>query len=371
MSVERALKKFILFFKQFDFFLIFLPCLLAALGLISIFSSSQDDLLLFKKQLGFLALGIVLMFLVSFFDVRHLKEFPFLIYLFYFFSILLLLLAHFFGPQIRGTKTWLSFSFFSLDSSEVAKLGLLFFLAFYFSKKHIEMYNLKNILLSGFFAAIPAFLVFLQPNAGSAFLLVAVWFGILVMSSISLRHFFILCLIFALFFSFFWAKILKPYQKERILTFFFPQKADPLKAAWSKNQAQIAIGSGGLFGKGIKKGSQVQLGFLPEPKTDFIFAAVCEELGLLAGLLVILSLFFLILKIFLIGMKSPYNFSKIFCFGFGTLLFAESFIHLGMNLGIFPVVGISLPFVSYGGSNLISKFFLLGIVQNIQRSTKF
>lgn len=361
-------KKIFPFFKNFSFSLILIPIFLSLVGILSIYSSSKGDLLLFKKQIFFLILGIVFFFLFSKIDFRILKESPLLIYSLYIFSIILLVLVLFFAPKIRGTKTWLKFFVFSFDPIEILKISLLLFFAYYFSKKHTKMYNLKNILVSGFFAFFPAFLIFLQPNAASAFLIVFLWFSILFLSGIKVRHFFLLLIIFSFFGGILWLKFLHPYQKARILAFFQPSFSNSFSTLWSKEQSEIAIGSGGIFGKGIKKGSQVQLGFLPEPKTDFIFAAICEELGILFGFLILFLIFFLIFKIISIGQKTHFNFSKIFCFGFGSLIFVESFINLGVNLGILPTTGISLPFLSYGGSHLISKFICLGIVQNIEKT---
>lgn len=355
-------------FRNFSFGLLFIPVFLSSIGLVSIYSSSKDGLFIFEKQLFFLILGIFLFFIFSSIDFRILKESPLLIYFLYFFSLVLLVLTYLFAPEIRGTRTWLKFLFFSFDPIEILKVSLLLFFAYYFSKKHVQMYNLPNILISGSFAFLPAFFIFLQPNAASAFLIIFLWIFLLLLSGIKLRHFFILILIFSLLFGISWVKLFKPYQKERISSFFKSGPSDSLSLLWSKNQSEIAIGSGGPFGKGIKNGPQVQLGFLPEPRTDFIFAAICEEMGFVFGFLILFFLFVLTWQIISVGEKTNFNFSKLFCFGCAALIFIEAFVNLGVNLGILPTAGISLPFISYGGSNLISKFISLGIVQNIKKT---
>jgi len=163
-----------------------------------------------------------------------------------------------------------------------------------------------------------------------------------------------------------WKTFLKEYQKERILSFLFPHLTDPLKVGWSQNQAKIAIGSGGIFGKGIKKGSQVQLEFLPEPQTDFIFSAIAEEMGFI-GISILFFLFsILIWRIFKISLSAKSNFARIFSSGYAFLLVSQVFIHVGTNVGILPIVGIPLPFISYGGSSLLANFIGLGIIQSIK-----
>jgi rod shape determining protein RodA len=360
------MKNFIFHFKKLDFWLFLIPILLSFFGLLEIWSASKGDFLNFKKQIFFLVIGIFLMLLISFFDWRVLRENPFLILSFYFLSFFLLLSLLFFGPKIRGVKSWFKIGPFSFEPVELTKISLLILFARYFSRYHVEMYSLKHILISALYFFPQAILVFLQPDFGSFLILLFLWISILFFSGIKLRHFFLLVLIFALIFIFSFEKILKPYQKERILTFFRIKIPDPLKAGWSQEQAKIAIGSGGLFGKGIKKGSQTQLGFLPEPQTDFIFSAISEETGFF-GVLILFSLYgFLFWRILKIGFLAGSNFEKLFSGGFLAILFSQTFFHLCSNLGILPVIGISLPFVSYGGSNLISNFILVGILQSIK-----
>lgn len=353
-------------FKKLDWILISSACLLAGIGLLSIYSSSsgEGDFANFKKQLIFLALGIGLMFFFSFFDWRILRENGNLILILYFFSLASLVGLFFLAPEIRGVQRWYKIGPFSVDPVEFIKIILIIILAKYFSSRHIEMYRIRHVLISSLYVIAPATLTFFQPDFGSIAILISLWIGVLMVSGIKLRHLVILFFCFLLIFSFSWFSFMKDYQKDRIISFIVP--ADPLGSGWSQNQSKIAIGSGGLWGQGIMNGSQTQHGFLPEPQTDFIFSAIAEEMGLIgiAATLFLFSLF--IWRIFKAAIASRSNFPRLFSIGFVTVLVSQIFINIGMNLGLLPVIGISLPLISYGGSSLIMIFLAIGVVQNIK-----
>ena len=353
--------------KKLDWILIAIAAALVAFGLLLIHSCSQSsgDFLNFQKQIVFFGIGISLMFLISFFDYRGFKNNPYLILAAYFFCLLALAGLLFFGPEIRGVKGWYKVGPVSIDPIEFTKLVLIILLAKYFSMRHVEMYRVRHILLSGFYVALPAFLIFFQPDMGSVMVLVFLWIGVLLISGIKLRHFLALTLCGLLVFAASWIFLLKDYQKERVVSFVQPQ-FEPLGIGWSQTQAKIAIGNGGLFGQGIGKGSQTQYGFLSEPQTDFIFSAIAEETGLV-GVSVLLTLFLLFMwRIFKIASRVQSNFPRLFISGFAVLLAAQIFINIGMNLGLLPIIGIPLPFVSYGGCGMIMFFVALGILQNIK-----
>jgi rod shape determining protein RodA len=299
----------------------------------------------------------------SFSNWRIWKENPYLILFLYFLSFCALIGLFFFAPEIRGTKGWYKLGPISIDPIEFTKIILLILLAKYFSMRHVEMYRMHHILISGIYILIPASLIFFQPDFGSALILIILWIGILVISGIKLRHFLILSLVFFLALALIWSFFIKDYQKQRVISFFEPQ-IEPLGTSWSANQAKIAIGSGGIFGQGIGRGSQVQLGFLPESQTDFIFAAIAEEMGLIGVGIIFLLFSVLIWRILRIAILSQSNFPRLFASGFAILLISQIFIHIGMNLGILPIIGIPLPFVSYGGSSLICSFISLGILES-------
>ena len=353
--------------KKLDWILITATVLVVGIGFLSLYSSSlgRGDFLNFKKQIIFLGVGFLLMIFLSFFDWRGLKDDPYFILTLYFICVLALIGLFFFAPEIRGVKSWYKVGPISIDPIEFTKIVLIILLAKYFSMRHVEMYRFRHILLSGFYLFLPASLIFLQPELGSVIILIALWIGILIISGIKIRHFLILILCFLLIFIFGWNFVLKDYQKARIISFFTPG-IEPLGISWSQNQAKIAIGAGGLFGQGIGQGSQTQYGFLSEPQTDFIFAAIAEEMGLL-GVSVLLFLFLILIwRIIKIAISSQSNFPRLFTSGLAILLISQIFIHIGMNIGILPIIGIPLPLISYGGSSLIATFIGLGILQSIK-----
>ena len=352
--------------KNLDWVLIITVILLSIIGLVSLYSSSitKGDFSSFNKQIVFLIIGICLMLLFSFFDYRILKNNPYLILLLYGFCCIGLLGLFFFAPEIRGVKSWYKVGNLSVDPIEFTKIILIILLAKYFSARHIEMYKIKHILVSSVYVLIPCILIFFQPDLGSALILSFVWLIILIISGIKIRHFLILCLCGILIFSLGWSFLMKDYQKQRILSFMAPT-VDPLGAGWSQAQSKIAIGSGGIFGKGIGQGSQTQYGFLSEPQTDFIFAAIAEEFGLI-GVSALFILFLVLLwRIIKKALLCQTNFSRLFATGLAGLFASQIFINIGMNLGLLPIIGISLPFVSYGGGGLILSFLALGLIQNI------
>ncbi len=363
------MKNFLNHFKKLEWVLIFSTVLLIGLGLLSLYSSSvgKDDFSNFNKQIIFASIGLLLMFALSFFDWRVLKDNPYLVLVLYSICVLLLLSLFFFAPEIRGVQRWYKIGQISIDPMEFAKIVLIILLAKYFSMRHVEMYRVRHILLSGLYVFIPSVLIFFQPDLGSVFILIALWAGVLIISGIKLRHFLILCLCLFLVLALSWSFLLRDYQKDRVISFVQPQLVDPLESRWSQDQAKIAIGVGGFFGQGITKGSQTQHGFLPEPQTDFIFSAIAEELGLI-GVFILLFLFsVLIWRIMKIAQTSFNNFSRLFATGFAILLTLQIFINIGMNIGLLPVIGTPLPLISYGGSSLIATLIGLGIIQSIKR----
>ena len=360
------MKGILIHLKRLDWVLIVSTLFLVGIGLFSIYSSSlgRGDFLNFKKQIIFLGLALFLMFLFSFFDWRGLRENPYLILILYFLCLFGLLGLFFFAPEIRGIRSWYKFGALALSPIEFTKIVLIILLAKYFSMRHIEMYRIRHILLSGAYILLPIVLIFPQPDLGQVLILIALWVGVLLISGIKLRHFLILVLCFLLISILSWSFLLMDYQKERILSFLFPY--DPLGVSWSQNQAKIAVGSGGVFGQGLGSGSQTQYGFLPEPQTDFIFSAIAEETGLL-GVSVLLFLFSILFwRIMKIAIDSQTNFPRLFASGLTIILVSQTFIHIGMNLGLLPIIGIPLPLISYGGSNLIATFIGLGILQSIK-----
>jgi len=353
-------------FKKLDWGLVISAVLIVGFGLTSIYSASlpKNNFLNFEKQFVFFAAGFVLMLLISFFDYRVLRNNSYSILTLYFICLLLLAGLFVFAPEIRGTKGWYKVGLFSFDPIEPTKLVLIILLAKYFSMRHVEMYKFRHIVFSGFYVFLPSFLIFLKPDLGGVMILLSIWFGILLISGIKVKHFLILFLCFLTISGLAWSFLLKDYQKDRILSFIFPY--DVLGGSWSQTQSKIAVGSGMILGQGVGRGSQVQYGFLPEPHTDFIFSVMAEEWGFLGISVFFLLYINLIWRIIKIAIDSETNFPRLFASGFAIILIAQFVINIGMNLSMLPVVGIYLPLVSYGGSGLIGTFVGLGVLQSIK-----
>ncbi len=354
------------YFKKLDWGIIICAVFITAFGLAGIYSYgiAKNNFSDFEKQIIFLAVGFILMLLISFFDYRILRNNSYLILIFYFICLVLLAGLHFFAPNIRGTRGWYKLGFLTLDPIEPTKIVLIVLLAKYFSIRHVELYKFRHIIVSGLYVFFPAVLVFIKPDLGGTVVLLFIWIGILMISGIKLKHFFILLLCAVLVAGFAWHFLLKDYQKERITSFIFPY--DVLGNSWSQSQTKIAIGSGQIFGEGVGRETQVQYGFLPEPHTDFIFSAIAQEWGILGiGVLFVLYLV-LIWRILKIAIESETNFPRLFAVGFAISLIAQFTINIGMNLSMLPVVGLYLSFVSYGGSGLIGNFISIGILQSIK-----
>jgi len=352
--------------KKLDFILICSAVGLSIMGLIGIYSAciSSGDFSDAYRQVAFIFISVLMMILISFFDNRNIRENPAIILSLYFLSIILLIGVFFFAPEIRGIRSWYMIGPVSFSPIELTKIILIILLAKYFSRRHVEMYKIKHIVLSGIYALIPTILIFFQPEFGSVMVIAAIWIGILIVSGIKVRNFLILCSLGIISFFLMWNFLFADYQKTRIINYINPAD-DPLGAGWNRNQALIAIGSGGIVGKGIGNGSQVQNGFLPEPKTDFIFSVVAEEMGLI-GVTFLLSFFAILFwRILKIALDARSNFARLFAIGLSIGIFFQMAINIGMNLGLLPVIGLPLPLVSYGGSNLVFTFVALGILQNM------
>lgn len=356
-------------FLKFDWPLFAAVTILCIIGLLQIYSLSlaSRDFLFFKKQLIFIIIGIALMFFFSLLDYRFFQN-SLLLFFLYLLTLILLFSVIFLGKMVRGSSAWFNFGIFSFQPVELAKLVVILVLAKYFSYRHVEIYRVQHIIVSGLYIFLPVMLVLTQPDLGSSLVLIAIWLGIVISVGIKFRHLFIVFLIGLIIVSSGWLLFLKEYQKQRILTFLNPQE-DPLGASYSLNQAIIAIGAGGLFGRGLGHGTQSQLNFLPESKSDFIFAAFAEEWGF-AGVAVLFGFWlFLFWRLMRACGEAPNNFSKIFIIGVSLMLFSHTVINIGMNMGLLPITGLPLPFLSYGGSNLIINFITIGIVGSIIRSS--
>lgn len=351
-------------FGQVDWILLGSALFVAGAGLVTMNSFSGENYF-FERQVVWILLGVFLFLLLSFVDFRFLKRTTIIVSL-YLISALLLLLTLFFGDIFLGAQSWVDLGAFTVQTSDPIKIVMLLLLAKYFSRRHVEIANYRHILVSGLYVLIIAGLVFLQPDFGSAIIIVSLWLGMILVSGIAPKHLLVIGLIGAVSAVGLWAFVFEDYQKDRIVTFLNPL-TDLQGAGYNAYQSTVAVGSGELTGKGIGYGTQSRLQFLPEYETDFIFAAFAEEWGFFGVLLLLILFGVIIWRLLSTSVYSVSNFETLFGVGVAILFMSHLTIHIGMNVGLLPVTGTTLPFMSYGGSHLITEFIALGIFMGMKR----
>lgn len=354
-------------FRYFDWLLLGCVFVLAAASLITLASISS---LYFSRQIFWYGLGFLVFLVASQINWQWLLTQGWFRHGFYWLSILLLIVPLLQSRVVRGTKSWIFIGDFQFGPSELAKIALIFILAGFFSRHYLAAWQMKNIIKSLFYAMVPIGIIVNHPDFGSALVVAGIWFGFLLMSGINRKRFLVGLGLLVLVFLILWFNVLAPYQKDRIKAFVFPD-FDPLGVSYHVVQSKIAIGSAGFWGKGFNLGTQTQLDFLPEAHTDFIFAAFVEEWGILGGIILILTYMLMISRITFIGLKVRRNDLKFLTLGAGLVFLIHIFVNLGSNIGLVPVVGISLPFVSYGGSNLLTSLMLIGIIERIKIESSY
>ncbi len=354
MSLFRTLT------KNIDWKLWIALGLLLFAGLLSLASSRPE---LFYKQLLWIAIGLLFIVFFTFLDLRSFFSHSSVSNIFYALTIVLLLVTFFLAPSINGNRAWLLIGPFQFQPAELAKLALIGVLAVFFAKRHVGIARWKIIIGSFLYALIPTLIIAAQPDMGSALMVLGIWFGFLLVSGIPIRRLVVAGVFFMLAFILLWTSVFKDYQKNRIIGLFQPQQ-DPLGANYNVIQSKIALGSGGLFGKGFGQGTQTQLGFLPEAQTDFIFPAIAEEGGLVAAGIVLAAFLWLMFRLLRMGMLVEGNVAKFICLGTAVLFFIQFIGNVGSVTGIIPVIGVTFPFVSYGGSSMLVNLMLIGIVQS-------
>lgn len=343
-------------FLNIDWGLLAPIIILATLSLTILFSV---DIQLFRSQLVSLVIGTVVFL---FFSQTNYKTLVFYSLPIYVVSLILLIVVLAVGAETRGSVRWLDFFGFKVQFSEILKPFLAISLASYLSLRNSR--SLKTLFLTTCFLMPIVFLVFLQPDLGNALIYLLVAATVFVIFGFPFRFFISGAIILSALSPIFW-RLLHGYQRQRILTFLNPN--DPLGMSYNAIQSVIAVGSGMLLGRGLGLGTQSGLRFLPERHTDFIFATLSEELGMIGGILVLITFAFLLHRIFAIFRNQDELFGKTFSAIAFSLVFVQFFINIGMNIGILPIVGITLPFVSYGGSSLLSNFILLGILSAMDK----
>jgi rod shape determining protein RodA len=351
-------------FAHIDWVLFISALLLSFAGLITMNSFSEDRYF-FDRQLMWIGVSVVAFFVAALSDWRFLRRTSVVVSLFAGSSALLLLLMVF-GTVAKGAQSWFDLGGFSFQPSDPVKLVLITVLAKYFSRRHVEIAHVRHIILSAAYAAILAVLILIQPDFGSAIIFAAVWFGMVLLSGISKKHLLAVLGLGAAAFAVLWLFVFQPYQKQRIITFIHPL-ADIRGAGYNAFQSTIAVGSGQIMGKGIGFGTQSKLQFLPEYETDFIFAAFAEEWGLVGSLLVFVLFAIVIARLISSARTGASNFETLFSLGLAILFLVHIIVHVGMNIGLLPVTGTTVPFMSYGGSHLLTEFLGIGIVTGMRK----
>ena len=347
--------------KKLDFILIFCIILLSAISLLVMYSTDGGEILYhtkshFIKLLTFFSLMMV----ISFFNIKlwHITS-----YFIYFVIILLLIWVSAYGIKVSGSQRWINLYFIVLQPSELMKIGIILCLAKYYHRLKIENVNsFTTIIISLSIIIVPIILVLSQPDLGTSILIALSGLIVLWLGGVKMKYFFISLISFLISLPFI-ISFLKPYQKMRILTFLDPDR-DPLGAGYQIIQSKIAIGSGGITGKGFLKGTQSYLDFLPEKHTDFIFTLFSEEFGFVGSFLLLIIYGIVIYRIVLIGASSRSYFAKIFCYSFAAAIFVYITINMSMVLGLLPIVGSPLPILSYGGSSMLATMIGFGIVMS-------
>ncbi len=357
MKIDRKI------FENIAWDLIILTLLLTIIGLIEIYSATYtfNSLYFFKKQLIWWIISFMGMIFFISFDYRLFKDHAYLIH---FFTIFLLIIVLIFGKKTMGAKRWIDLGFFSFQPSELLKLSTILIIAKYFSEDNEDKkYSIKEIFPLIILILFPVFLVIIQPDLGTGLLILLVSSTLLLFIGIEKKSLLKIVILIAFFIPFSW-HLLKDYQKQRILTFIFPER-DPLGAGYHVIQSKIAIGSGKILGKGLLKGTQNKLAFLPEHHTDFIFSVLGEEFGFIGSVILLIIFLLFLFSCIKVAKNSKDYFGKILTSGIMLLFFWQIFINIGMVIGILPVVGIPLPFISYGGTSLFISYSLVGIVLNV------
>ena len=353
--------------KNLDYILLFCIILLSIISVFVMYSTDGGEILYHTKS-HFIKLLIFfpLMLIISFFNIKfwHITS-----YIFYFVLILLLIWVSIDGIKASGSQRWIDLYFIVLQPSELMKIGIILCLAKYYHRQKIQHVNsFTGIIVALSIILVPVILVISQPDLGTSILIASSGLIILWLGGVKIKYFFISFITFLISLPFI-ISFLKPYQKLRILTFLDPDR-DPLGAGYQIIQSKIAIGSGGLSGKGFLKGTQSYLEFLPEKHTDFIFTLFSEEYGFIGSVCLLILYIIIISRIIRIGAISRSNFAKFFCFGFAFAIFVYIVVNLSMVLGLLPIVGSPLPILSYGGSSMLATMIGFSIVMSAKINHK-
>jgi rod shape determining protein RodA len=340
---------------------------LSVIGVVTM-STYGNGSSLAPRQLIWIGISSIVFLLCASVDMRFIRRTP-IIVVAYGGVISLLALLLVIGHATLGAKSWFNFGLFSFQPSDPAKLILIALLAKYFSRRHMEIGQFWHVMVSGIYAAIMIFFILIEPDLGMATIFSAIWFGMVLVSGISKKHLLVVLMLGLVAGLALWFGGLHAYQRARIMAFVNPA-ADIHGSGYNAYQAVVATGAGQVWGKGIGYGTQSKLRFLPEYETDFIFAAFAEEWGF-AGVLLVFFLYGLLLfQMLALARKMPTNFDALFTLGVVILFLAHITIHIGINLGLLPVTGTTVPFMSSGGSHLVIEFAALGIIASLAQHSR-
>ena len=356
------LKQFLPYLKQCDWVLLSLALAIAAVGVAEIYSATQYEQseTFYVKQIYFVVFGLALLLLVVSLDYRILsQQVPYI----YLGAVLLLLLALFIAPAVHGTRGWIPLGPLNFQPAEFAKVAVVLTLARFLGETRTRLLTFNEIIKACLLVGLPLGLILLQPDLGSAITLVPPLVVGLMLGGLQRRWILIGLVLSTLITAAGWYS-LKPYQKERVYTFLEPER-DPRGRGYQAIQSRIAMGSGGLLGKGITQGSQTALGFLPERHTDFIFSVVGEEFGFLGSFTILAFYFLIIMRSIHIAQTARDNLGVFLALGSMSVLLFHILVNIGMVVGLAPITGIPLPLLSYGGSSMLTTFILLGLIMNV------
>lgn len=361
------MKRFSALFSGIDWVLMATAILLVCAGLVTMNSFVGETAFFYKQTiLFFISFGVFLC--ASVVDWRFLRR-THIVMIIYGVAVALLSLLFVVGSVFKGAQSWFSIGGFTFQPVDGAKLAIILVLSKYFSRRHVEIAHVRHIIVSGLYVGIVFILVFLQPDFGSAIIIFATWLGMVLVSGISKKHLAFVGVLGVISFICLWSFVFRPYQKARIMTFVSPL-SDIRGTGYNAYQSVVAVGSGGLWGKGIGYGTQSKLQFLPEHQTDFIFAAFAEEWGFF-GVLILIILYGIVFgRMLRIASRGESNFEVLFGTGLTILFMTHTTIHIGMNIGLLPVTGNTLPFMSYGGSHLLNEFLALGIMMGMNKYSR-
>lgn len=350
--------------RHFDFWLFGAVLFLSIFGVMMIKSAVAGNETLAgyaQRQAGFLIGGVVILFIVALIDYRYWKSFSKILYIM---TDLFLVVILVMGQVSFGAQRWLDVGFATVQPAEIAKIVMILVLAEFFEKTQNDERNIKWLLRSFALVAGVVMWILLQPNLSTSILIFVLWFSMIWINGLPIKYIFTFgagaIVTFVAAFP-----LLEAYQQQRILNFLFPDETATHGNAYNVQQALVSIGSGGLFGQGYGHGSQVQLRFLQVRQTDYIFSAMANEFGFVGVIIVLLLLIFIILRCIRAARLAEDVYGSMIAYGFATLIFFQTIVNVGVNLNVIPVTGLTLPFISYGGSSLVSLLIGIGFIESV------